>query len=142
MAPMQALGRLPRKSLPKNASISYGVVLYRIVSYRIASYRIVSYRIVSYEEKVARRRQLGRRDSEEAVSRAMQKHFAHIPTEVVETHRIEGLLVREVIRRDRAQLPQGGRLGTSYWVSLASQISRSLGGLQGLRPASKEHIVT
>ncbi len=74
------------------------------------------------------------------MGRAMTKHFAHIPKEVVETHRIDGLLVREVIRRDRAQLPQGGRLGTSYWVSLASQISRSLGGLQNLKPSSKEHI--
>ena len=85
-----------------------------------------------------RRRQLGRRDSDEAVNRQMAKHFAHLPTEIVETHKIDGLLIREVVKRDRYALPPGGRLGTQYWVNLASQISSSMGGLETLKPAEKE----
>jgi len=84
-----------------------------------------------------RRRQLGRRDSEEAVNRQMEKHFSHLPQEIVETFRIDGLLIRDVIRRDRAALPPGGRLGASYWIALAGQISRACGGLDGLVPAAK-----
>lgn len=90
------------------------------------------------EPQAKRRRQLGRRDSEEAVNRAMQKHFAHLPQEVVETHRIDGVLVRDIIRRDRNQLPPGGRLGSAYWVQLAGQISRACAGLDCLRPETKD----
>jgi hypothetical protein len=84
-----------------------------------------------------RRRQLGRRDSEEAVNRQIEKHFGHLPQEIVETFRIDGLLIRDVIRRDRAALPQGGRLGASYWIALAGLIGRACGGLEGLRPAKQ-----
>jgi hypothetical protein len=47
------------------------------------------------------------------------------------------LLIRDVVRRDRAALPPGGRLGASYWIALAGQISRACGGLDGLVPAAK-----
>ena len=85
-----------------------------------------------------KRRQLGRRDSEEAISRAMTKHFSHLPSDVVETHRIDGMLARDVIRRDRQALKPGQRLGGNYWAQLAGQISRCCAGLDTLLPANKE----
>ncbi len=94
--------------------------------------------ICMQEPPQKRRRQLGRRDSEETINRAIEKHFGHLPQEIVETFRIDGLLIRDIVKRDRAALPAGGRLGASYWVTLASQISRSTGGLDSLRPADKE----
>ena len=71
-----------------------------------------------------KRRQLGRRDSEETINRAIEKHFGHLPQEIVETFRIDGLLIREVVKRDRAALPPGGCLGASYWVGRSSPPSR------------------
>ena len=69
-----------------------------------------------------RRRQLGRRMSEEQTERALQLHFSHLPKQVVETKRINGLLLREKILSDyRAAKAsdQTKRLGASYWRDLA-----------------------
>lgn len=94
---------------------------------------------ISIQEPVAkRRRQLGRRDSEEAVSRAMTKHFAHIPKEVVETARVDGLLVHDKIRQDRAALGPGARLGASYWIELAGKVGRGVQQLETLKPCNQE----
>eukprot|EP00972_Heterocapsa_arctica_P108636 15997656-Heterocapsa_arctica.AAC.1 len=72
------------------------------------------------------RKQLGRRDSDEAVERGIKRHFGHLPIEVVATHKMDGLVLREHIKRDRANLPAGGRLGSSYWVEMAGRMSRGV----------------
>ena len=60
------------------------------------------------------RQQLGRRDSDEQVNRAMARHFSHTPSEVVEAARVDGFLARSKIRLDRQGLVPGTRLGASY----------------------------
>jgi hypothetical protein len=85
-----------------------------------------------------RRRQLGRRDSEEAISRAIAKHFSHIPTEVIETAKVDGLLVRDKIRMDRKSLSQGEGLGASYWVDLAGRVGRGCQQLEALKPSNQD----
>jgi len=72
------------------------------------------------------------------VQRAICKHFGHLPAEVIETHRINGLLLRDRIRQDRQNLPAGGRLGASYWVELAGNMNRGLEGIDKLKPSVKE----
>jgi hypothetical protein len=98
------------------------------------------YNFYPYTKEAPRkkRRQLGRRDSEEAISRAMSKHFGHLPSEVVETHRIQGYLVREIIKIERGKLPPGGRLGAAFWADLAGKLSRGCQGLETLKPAKKD----
>lgn len=84
------------------------------------------------------RRQLGRRDSEEQVNRAIARHFSHIPSEVVETARVDGLLVRDKIRMDRQGLSAGARLGASYWVDLAGKVGRGVQQLDTLMATNKD----
>ena len=90
------------------------------------------------EPVTKRRRQLGRRDSEEAVQRAIDRHFGHLPAEVIETHRIDGLLLRDRIKQDRAHLPSGGRLGAHYWIELAGRMNRGMEGVDKLKPKKEE----
>jgi len=88
------------------------------------------------------RRQLGRRNSEETIERAIQTKFSHIPSEVLETKRFDGLLIRERIRADRTGLGKGQRLGAKYWDSLLAQVGEHVEGLGSLRPSEKDHRAT
>ena len=81
-----------------------------------------------------KRRQLGRHDSDETINKSIEKHFGHLPLDIVETCRIDGLLIRDLIKRDRAAAQPGDRRRSSYWDDLARQISRSSGGLDTLKP--------
>jgi hypothetical protein len=96
--------------------------------------------IINITQSLAKRprQQLGRRDSEEQVNRAIKTHFSHIPSEVVETARVDGLLVRDKIRLDRQSLPPGARLGASYWIDLAGKVGRGVQQLDSLMPANKD----
>ena len=84
------------------------------------------------------RQQLGRRDSDEVVDRAIKTHFGHLPSEVVETARVDGLLVRDKIRLDRQSLAPGTRLGASYWVDLAGKVGRGCQQLDACMPTNKD----
>jgi hypothetical protein len=88
------------------------------------------------------RRQLGRRNSEETIERAIQQKFSHIPSEVLETKRFDGLLIRDRIRADRTNLDKGQRLGAKYWDSLLAQVGEHVEGLGSLHPSSKDHRAT
>ena len=88
------------------------------------------------------RRQLGRRSSEETIERAIQTKFVHIPSEVLETKRFDGLLIRDRIKADRAALVKGQRLGAKYWDSLLNEVGDQVEGLGPLRPEAKDHRVT
>ena len=84
------------------------------------------------------RQQLGRRDSDEVMSRAISTHFSHLPSEVVETARVDGFLVRDKIRLDRQSLAPGTRLGASYRIDLAGKLGRGCQQLDGLLPTNKD----
>ena len=84
------------------------------------------------------RQQLGRRDSDEQVDRAIKNHFSHLPSEVVETARVDGLLARDKIRLDRQGLAPGTRLGASYWVDLAGKVGRGCQQLDACMPTNKD----
>jgi len=88
------------------------------------------------------RRQLGRRNSEETIERAIQQKFSHIPSEVLETKRFDGLLIRDRIRADRSNLDKGQRLGAKYWDSLLAEVGEHVEGLGSLHPSSKDHRAT
>jgi hypothetical protein len=88
------------------------------------------------------RRQLGRRSSEETIERAIQQKFSHIPSEVLETKRFDGLLIRDRIRADRTNLAKGQRLGAKYWDTLLAQVGEHVEGLGTLHPGSKDHRAT
>jgi len=57
---------------------------------------------------------------------------------VAETHRIDGQLLREIIKRDRASLAPGARLGASYWVDLAGKLGRGSQRLETLKPSNQD----
>lgn len=94
------------------------------------------------DTKLQGRRQLGRRNSEETIERAIQTKFVHIPSEVLETKRFDGLLIRDRIKADRAALVKGQRLGAKYWDSLLNEVGEHVEGLGALRPEAKDHRVT
>ena len=62
-----------------------------------------------------KRRQLGRRNSEEKVERSVNLHFPHVDKSYIETHRVNNLLVRERVAKDM-KAAKDGRLGNNYWV--------------------------
>ena len=67
------------------------------------------------------RRQLCRRDTDEATNRAIERHFRGVPKSCIETKLIDGLSLRQRIARDlRASRACGKarRLGTTYWRGL------------------------
>ena len=87
--------------------------------------------------KNKRRRQNGRRCEDEQLERSIQQHFAHLPIIItVETTRVEGLLVRDRIAKDKEQMKgQGGnsRLGAAYWRKLAQLYSAGVEGVQTIK---------
>ena len=91
-----------------------------------------------------KRRQLGRRDSEEKRDRQIRTHFAHFSQQQLATVRIDGMLVRERLERDLQQMPKrpGGRVGTSYWKDLVAQYSAGIGQFGSIKPANAEQAVS
>lgn len=86
-----------------------------------------------------RRRQNGRRGEDEQVERSIQQHFAHLPVITVETTRVEGLLIRDRIAKDREGMKgQGGntRLGAAYWRKLVQLYSAGVEGVQTIKIAN------
>ena len=81
-------------------------------------------------------------ETQETTERAIQTKFVHIPSEVLETKRFDGLLVRDRIKADRAALVKGQRLGAKYWDSLPNEVGDQVEGLGSLRPEAKDHRVT
>ena len=88
------------------------------------------------------RRQLGRRNSEETIERTIQQKSSHIPSEVLETKRFDGLLIRDRIKADRHGFAKGQRLGAKYWDGLLAQVGEHVEGLGALHPKSEDHRVT
>ena len=76
-----------------------------------------------------KRRTLGRRDSEEKLSRQLSQHFSHMSQQQLATVRVDGLLVRDRIKADRDKLLKGDRrrLSSSYWRDLVSEYTKGLG---------------
>jgi hypothetical protein len=73
-----------------------------------------------------KRRQLGRRRSEEQTERSLEQHFSHFAKSHLEATRVEGLTARERILRDiRDTRDAGGgkRLGAGYWRDLVNSYS-------------------
>jgi hypothetical protein len=85
-----------------------------------------------------RRRQLGRRDSDEAVERSIQRHFSGFSLIDLETQKVKGQTLRERIRSDRAKLERGGRLGSTYWRDLVQEWSGMNAGVGALHPSIKD----
>jgi hypothetical protein len=80
-----------------------------------------------------RRRQNGRRGEDEQIERSIQQHFAHLPVLVVETTRVDGLLIRDRIAKDRKAMKDecgNSRLGASYWRQLVQLYSAGVEGVQ------------
>lgn len=86
-----------------------------------------------------RRRQLGRRDSDEAVERSIQKHFSGFSQIDLETQKVKGETLRERIRSDRQKLEKGSRLGSTYWRDLVQEWSGINAGIGSLHPEVKDH---
>ena len=83
-----------------------------------------------------RRRQNGRRCEDEQLERSIQQHFAHLPVITVETTRVDGLLVRDRIAKDKEQMKgQGGnsRLGAAYWRKLVQLYPAGVEGVQTIK---------
>jgi hypothetical protein len=86
-----------------------------------------------------KRRQLGRRESDEAVERSIiQTHFSGFSQIDLETQKVKGETLRERIRSDRAQLERGGRLGSTYWRDLVQEWSAVSAGIGSLHPSIKD----
>ena len=86
-----------------------------------------------------KRRQLGRRDSDETVERSISKHFGGFSKIDLETVKVSGQVLRDRIRTDRHALPTGARLGSTYWRDLVQEWSSINAGIGSLRPTVKDY---
>jgi hypothetical protein len=68
------------------------------------------------------RRQLSRRSSSERVSRALDQHFPEASIQQLESRRVEGKTVREVVKEDM-KAKGSGRLGATYWQQVAQKFN-------------------
>ena len=76
-----------------------------------------------------RRRQVGRRNTDEATDRAIAEHFGKATPIQVDHHRVGGRTLREQITHDkRTAKCTGGRLGTAYWQKLKQTHDFTNGG--------------
>ncbi|CAE8636039.1 unnamed protein product [Polarella glacialis] len=83
-------------------------------------------------EPAKKRRQLGRRASDEQVERSIQQNLGDLPRTVIESKKIGGLLLRERIKRDRhlaKTKTSGGRLGAVYWRGFHQEYGEGLDGV-------------
>jgi hypothetical protein len=87
-----------------------------------------------------RRRQLGRRDSDETVERSITKHFSGFSQIDLETQKVNNQTLRERIREDRQKLERSGRLGSTYWRDLVQEWS-GISSIGSLRPTTKDYWV-
>ena len=87
-----------------------------------------------------RRRQLGRRDSDEIFERSITKHFSGYSQIDLETQKVNNQTRRERVREDRQKLDRGGRLGSTYWRDLVQEWS-GISSIGSLRPTTKDYWV-
>ena len=81
------------------------------------------------------RRVLGRRDSEQHVERAVAVHFGHFSNTAIDVTRVEGLTLRERLRRDYRNLKKENpnkRLGANYWREVVAMYSAKEGNVNDL----------
>ena len=89
------------------------------------------------ENKVAKRRHVGRRSSEEQVERSFHEHFGDIARDILETTKIRGLVLRDRIRQDKVSMKQQNsrcRLGANYWKELVREVSQDVDAVTWLGP--------
>ena len=82
------------------------------------------------------RRVLGRRDSEQHVERAIALHFPHASKTAIEVQRVEGLTLRDRLRRDYRNLKKVSptkRLGAKYWREMVALYTAREGNVQDLK---------
>ena len=86
-----------------------------------------------------KRRQLGRRDSDEKVERQINLHFGWMSKVARSTKRVGGLTLRARIHRDRALLKKNNKgheqkLGPKYWRNLSTLYGAGVGDFTNLLP--------
>ena len=125
---MSLLDKMPKKAAQKAAGASSS----RGASAKEMAKEKLKDRAIGPESSVAqvqaatgkKRRQLGRRDTEDQVQRCLDTHFKGVARSVLESKFIDGLNLRQRISRDlkaaRAH-PRTKRLGTCYWRDLRQQ---------------------
>ena len=70
------------------------------------------------------RRQLSRRSSSERVKRALEQHFPEASVQQLESTRVDGKTLREVVKEDMKSKGTG-RLGATYWQQVAGRFQFS-----------------
>ena len=68
------------------------------------------------------RTQLKRRSSSEQVSRAIDQHFPEASLQQIESTKVEGQTLREVLEQD-IRAKGAGRLGATYWQQVAQKFN-------------------
>jgi hypothetical protein len=98
------------------------------------------------DPSTTKRRQLGRRKSEEQVERSLEQHFGHISKIVLETTRIDGLLARERIledmRHNKKKDAGKKRLGAGYWRDLVQEYSQGCQHVSELKVKNPDQSVS
>jgi len=64
------------------------------------------------------RAQLGRRSEDAQVDRIIADKFSSLDLVYKEAHKVDGMLLRDRIMHDKRKLPEGKRLGSSYFAQL------------------------
>lgn len=85
-----------------------------------------------HETKKARR-QLGRRDTDEAVDRSLQAHFGHLPRTSWDALKVNELSLRHRVLKDMRECRgKPSRLGTTYWRRLREEydVENALGHMK------------
>jgi hypothetical protein len=81
------------------------------------------------------RRQLNRRDSDDKVDRVVERHFSHLPPQVLENKTVNGKRIRELVKEDiKACKGAKTRLGKTYWQNVAVQYSEGTSSIDKIAP--------
>jgi hypothetical protein len=91
--------------------------------------------LFAQEPTKRRRTHLGRRSDEAAVDRIIADKFGNLDLVYRETHKVDGLVLRERILADKRALPEGQRLGATYYAQLAMEWAGGQASFAKLKPA-------
>lgn len=97
------------------------------------------------EPSAKKRRQLGRRATDEAIERQISQHFSDVPKSILETRTVDGLTIRARLYQDhqlRKRSGDKGRFGTRYWSDFHKMYNWEGNVLAHLKPSNPDDKVS
>jgi len=76
------------------------------------------------------------------VDRIIEDKFSSLDIVFRETHRVQGMLLRDRIVHDKKQLPDGKRLGTTYFAALLAEWAGGQASFADLKPKDPSETIS